>query len=341
MSFLTLLGLATVLAAEPSFYLESSPQATRAAAAEIVRQAATTGISARVVRLYVPDLGWRYVFRSEPSEQPAQLEERALAMGRARSALFVVEVESGRSRPLVPGTATAAPVGAPDPSNGPEHVLARLARSLSGPIDAAPPFQDTYVFRFRRTTPEWTVEHVMARREDDLYLQVDVLTGPGRDSKVGVVAGTPWTDVPLGGTLDADRVRRQFERFSPPKVLAIPTELWTGDLAAGDLEDLVVAGEVDIDGEVAIELSRPAWQERPAVSLFVSRSTWRLVATSVGADADQVRRHFTAWRELGDGRVVPTRIETWQGGALVETVEVLELDLEPTLPVEWFPVAGG
>lgn len=335
MSIAALLALATAWAGDPTFYLESSPLATRAEAAALVREVTADAIPAKIVRIYVPEQGWRYVVRSEPTEAVDRLTEVAGTVG--GDVLFVVSTESGGSTRVGGGS----PLGAPDPALDAAQVVNRMARSLSGPFDGAEPFRESYVFRFRRSSEGRVVEHVVARRDDDLFLQVQVVSGAGQSSRAGVVAGAAWTDVPMSVAPDVDRLRRQFDRFSPSRVLGMPAELWRGTFAASDLDDLVVAGEVDVDGEVAIELLRPPRADLPAVSLFVSRASWRLVASSAGADLDQVRRLYSAYGELGDGRVLPMRVETWRGTEQLDVIEVLELDLEPTLPAEWFPVVGG
>jgi hypothetical protein len=101
----------TQAASAQTYYLESEFTTTRDPATEVARIASEAGIPGRVVRLYVQEQGWRYLFRSE--ERPDDVELLSeLGELRAKSAvgLRLMRVQDGRTE--IMGDEAAVPAAA-------------------------------------------------------------------------------------------------------------------------------------------------------------------------------------------------------------------------------------
>ena len=64
--------------------------------------------------------------------------------------------------------------------------------------------------------------------------------------------------------------------------------------------------------------------------------TWRLLGVEHGAVGATMRWTFEGWRELEDGALRPDRIVVTRGTETLDTIELRDLELSPTLPPEWF-----
>lgn len=330
-----LIGSATA----QTFYIESAPASTREPALEVARVAATEGVDGRVVRLYVEGMGWRYVFRSE---EELKEEDLRADLGAIRAScgvdVHLVRFEAGKSQVIdtpVAGTKVAVPL---DRTLEAQEILRRIVRAHAGPspadrLDAA----DAIVFRFERTLEDRRVSHLYARRGEDVYLQVEVLSGKGTGARLGVVGRSAWMEGAEEDPLDVLRVREQVERFAPERVLSMPMSFAGGLPGGRELELMTVGGSSELEGRQVVDLVWDGDRQTSPMRLVVDVATWRLVEVAWGTDADRVRWKFLDYADLGDGAIYPSRVEVIRGADRIDQVTVSELDLEPTLLPEWFP----
>jgi hypothetical protein len=338
-----------------TYYLESEPSSSRNAALEVARAAADAGVNGRLVRLYVPEKGWVYLFRSEDASGDDELRrKRAIIATSSGQAVHLVEAENGETRVVdqveAPPRASSGSTAAADPAGAPapvsvdraldvQEILRRVVRAHAGPAPgeglAAVP---ALVFRFERALPEGKVEHLYARRGDDLYLQVDAKDGAGVPVRLGVVKGKAWVASSAASPAppDAVRAREQIERFSPARVLGVPL-LFTGGLPGGrEYELLTVGDSVKIHGRPAVVLTWAGDRASAALQVIVDTGTWRILEVARGVDEGRLRWVFSDYIELDDGRIHPGRIEVLQADKVIDRILVRQLELDPTLLDEWF-----
>jgi hypothetical protein len=252
-----MLILASVFAAEGTFYVESQATADKSSAEALVQQAADGGCDGRVVRKFVANAGWRYLFRSvEQTDRAAAV--RCVEALPADASLYqvtggvaeVIELsttdmvlrqdevpeaasagESSETPPSPPPAAARVepveetvdePATVDDPVGVPEltvdDVLARVA-SAHHAVGAA----DAVLFRFQRETPDGrVVDHVYAARDGDRYVEIDVVDGPGVSSSFGIVGDTAWLEPDPKEEVDASLTSEHCERFAPAAVLGLP-----------------------------------------------------------------------------------------------------------------------
>lgn len=331
-----------------AYYLESDAAGNREVPADVARLVAEAGVDGRVLRLYVPDVGWRYVFRSEEEADDVLLGAVLDAVAlRAPLPLKLVVVDDGHAE--VARTA-AAPAPSAAPSGGPlppdramasEDVVQQLLRAHGGPsATAGIPGAATLLFRFERVLPGLRVAHVYARRGDDRYLEIRVLEGEGVSSRTGVVNGRAWSDAGGDTTLDPLHVRNVIERFAPERVLGLAASLTTGALKGRAYEHLALGDSVRVAGRGAVVLQWPGDLELGPRSLVVDVGTGRLVEAASTQGPVVLLWSYSDYADAGLGWIYPRRAEATQGDDLVDAVEVSELDVEPVFPSEWFPGSG-
>ncbi len=327
------------IALAQSWYLETEPATTREPVLEVARIASEAGLPGRVVRLYVQGTGWRYVFRSEEKPDDKALLQQLPSL-RATTSIGVrlIRLDDGEVTVVDERAVEREPAVPIDRSLDAQEVLRRVVRAHGGPapadrIDAA----GAVVFRFDRTLDDRKVAHSWVRRGNDAYLQVDILSGKGAPSRLGIVAGKPWMDGDDDAELDVLRVREQIERFSPSRVLSLALE-FTAGLPGGREFELMTIGEGDRVGPRSfVSLEWSGDRQTAPLKMLVDPGTWRIAAVIWGTTAEAIRWSFDGYEELGDGAVFPTRIEVRRGEERIDLVEVHELDLDPTLLPEWFP----
>jgi hypothetical protein len=330
------------IARAESFYLESDPLATREAADEVVRAAATEGCDGQVVRRYVRGEGWRYLFRSDVLADAAVVRGCLERLAGQQATLRLVEREGARTRvtTVANGDDEIRAAREEAPRYTAAEVVERLLRAHAG-TTGGPDEAARVLFRYeRRTSAGQRVLHTYARRGDDVYLQVEVVEGSGVSSRAGVSDGHAWLEG-SDSTLDPRFVREQIDRFSPHAVLRITGELATGALQLPELEQLHVSAVRRVDDGEVVELSFEGDQLTPPLRMLVDARSWRLVALEREVGGATVRWRFLGWREMEDGALRPERVQVWRNDVLVDDVSVQELDLAPTLPEEWFSPGTG
>ncbi len=335
---------AALMAAAPawagSFYLEADAATTRDDAIEVAQALAGVGVEGEVLRLYVRGVGWRYVFRSEEQASSGALEAAMSRVGRpAGLGVQLVSVDDGEAvvvRPAAPVSEprASAPVE-PDRALEAQEIMRRVVRAHAGPAPSGGlAGAMSVVFRYERQLQGMRVAHVYARRGADVYLQVDVIEGEGVSSQAGIVAGRAWTNVPGAGALDPLFVTNVLRRFAPERVLGMAAVLASGAPKGREYDEMSVGESVRIDGRSAVVLDFAGDREAGPRAIVVDAGTWRLVET---ADGDDLRWRYADYAELGDGSVYPRTAEAWRGDRLVDAIEVVDLDLQPVFPAEWFP----
>lgn len=330
------------------YYLESEPSSERSGVYEAARVAADAGVEGSILRLYVRDQGWVYVYRSNPNPERSALEAVLSTVAeRSTRPIHLVELVDDvatRVASAAPGQEVdfTKPVAAAvaDEAYEVQDVLRRINLAHGGPspsetIDAS----GNLVLRFERILPDRRVAHIYARRGDDRYLETAIVEGPGVGVRLGILRGQPWIAAPEGATPEATRVREQIERFSPDRLMQVP--LWfTGALSASEPFDRFAVAPVVRDGSASWLPIVARGGRDGRVEVRVDPTTWR-IAEVIRGEADQaIRWSFEDYASLPDGRIYPRHIQVFQAGRRIDEVKVQALETSGALPDEWFPRRG-
>ena len=326
-------------------WLEGPPMAAKADATTMQAQATASGLEARVVRRYRAAAGWEYVVVIEgfPSAAPARDAAAKLAVASGRQ-VSIFETEGEGAKVLGAAAPEPAPTAMLDDAAGAAAARALLAKAVlaHGAGAALVERNDLVRFEFRRKVPSGPVaKHIYARREGDLYLQVDIERGPGAASMTHVVGEKAWLET--GGaatTEDLLHTRDVIGRFAPETVIAFALEFGRAAGVRGEFSDLRPAGDRDVVGTRCDVLARSGDRSNPAIELALDRETGLVRQVVHGRGGSRVVHEFSDYRTL-DGVVVPMHIRAWRGDALVDEVDVLELDLGTRLPDAWFQQPPG
>lgn len=337
--------VASTLARAQSYYLESDPVATREVADTLSAAAAGAQCPGAVVRRYVQGDGWRFLFRSTAVDEVERARGCVAALALPEG-VVVRLVEQGEDRRRVIGVwpSDGASVEQPSAPLDPRlariptdaaEIVARLERAHGG-SSGGPAGASTVLFRYDRTTPDGgRVRHLYVRRGDDRYLTVDILSGAGVASKAGVVGQVAW----LAGSskkLDPAMARKQIDRFAPEAVLQIAADLGSGSLKLPDAGNLHLDAVRMVEGHALVELASEGEADALPTRLFIDGDTWRLIAIEHGVAGAAMRWTFQGWREVEDGALRPDRVLVTRGTETLDTLDVRDLALSPTLPPEWF-----
>jgi len=135
---------------------------------------------------------------------------------------------------------------------------------------------------------------------------------------------------------DPTRVREALEGFSPAQTIGFPLQYGRAAGKRPELQLLHRDGEEEIDGVYCQRLSYDGDRGTGAIGLAIDPEDYRVRETVLGTAADPVVRRYADYRDLGAGLVVPFAIRVWHGDALSDEVQVVELDVAPHLPDDWF-----
>lgn len=332
------------------FYVEGPADRARTDATALVREATAAGWSARVVRRYQHGAGWEYLGRIEGFSDETEATEaaRALADATGRSlAVYATEEDRTVEVVRVQSTVPLARSDAADPEDlEASELMGRIARAHGGAeggaaaIDAA----ERVLYRFRRTVPGGpVVEHTWARQGEDLYLQVDVISGEATPSRVWMLDGKAWsaTGAGLPGPGDTTRTQQVLDWFSPRSTLGFPIRIAQASGERPELQQLRRSGTVDVDGTSCERLSYDGERGSDAVTIAVEPRRWLVRQVDLGSEAEPVTHRYRDYRDLGNGLVVPFDVRTWNGTSPVDEIQVLDLDLAPRFPESWFQPPAG
>lgn len=318
-----------------SYYLESDPVATEAAAGDLVQILERAGCKGRVARRYVRGEGWRWLVRTRLVDDADAIAVCLQAgEGTGRPVLHVVVKDGARSRRL--DDDARARIGAPSV----DDLLARVETAHHGPAGGMPP-GDVLLFRFVRVGPgPRRVRHTYARRGDDRYLRVEVLAGEGTSSVAGVTDGTAWLEGE--GTMpDPAHARAQLDRFSPERVLPLAWDLARGTLDLPERDHLTVQAAGRVGGHDVVVLGAEGDATTQPLGLEVDAATWRLREVTRGPTGADVTWRFDDWTEHASGAFLPAAVEVWKGAQRADRLEILDLEIDPVLPDAWFERPPG
>ncbi len=288
-------------------YYESPPFARRGEAEGIAREALSSGVEAKVERVYVDELGWRWVVRA-PATTISEALAPSLGLTRREEAVAARD----------PGAATA--------------LLARVRRAHGG--ISGLPGGPVVVFRFTRELPvaDITASVLHATRGDEVFADVDVQRGPGVSFRAGVVEGRPWSSVTPDAPLQADVVREQLQRVAVERVLGVAVPLARGELPdaaweRGQVPHSAGAGApaLRIDGDRA----------SPPVSLWLD-SRDRVERACFGDGDAATCWTYDGYRDVGGGASLPTGVEVRVGKDVVARVRDVSWEVLDAAPKDWF-----
>lgn len=350
---LCLFALAWPLAAAASeYYLESPAVGTRSDANHIERQCDSLGFKCRTLRRFHHGLGWEFVVLAEGFDD---LEKARGAAGQIAHAIghgvqvFAIEGAEatvlGTAEPTVeePVPAGGSEIDEDPAAPGVADLLARVARAHGGEHGGSALLAsvDSLVFRFVRELPDGSaIDHVYARRGDDRYLAV-TSESERVASSVAVVAGpAAWlvTD-PEGDEVssfeDAASTTREVDRLSPESTLGLSLGI---ALAVAERPEFQLAylEESARSDESAVQFDGDGLFA-PLRAVFATGQE-QLKSITVRGDAGSVRTEYREYRSVEPGLMVPHELLSYRDGVLVDTVKVVELDLNSPLPDEWFEV---
>lgn len=329
-------------AAAGDYYVEG-PELPRRDEANAASQAAEdAGLQARVVRRMGKESGWRYVVRVEGIEEESNAKDAAADLATAlHAAVGVYAVDQGAAQLVatIEGAAPArkasrhavAPAGGGDDA-APVLEEAAKAHKVTGLAVGTAPVQ----FRFRRDLGEAGVaDHTFARRGDDLYLEVEPVSGQVVASKLKLVGDKAWLSVDGGPWQEqnVEKARQTAEAMGPTKVLPFILVLDTALQSRRELLRMERSGVGSLDGVDVDVLSFPGDQAAQPVQVEVSVSD-RMVQR-VSFDGGELVYRFSAPEKVS-GMVLPTQVLTERGGEAVDRVAILELDVDAKLPAAWF-----
>jgi hypothetical protein len=334
------------------FYLEGPASQTRADAATIVEVAVTEGYRAHVERRYRHGFGWEYVPVVEGFEERVSAAAAAAAIadrtGRGISVYATTEGDEPGEAGLVGGAPEEGPAddasgvsAEGDPARTDKTILQRTVRALGGPeggIAVLEHAQDV-LFRFRRTVPGGPVVlHTYARRGDQVHVEVQIESGEGRSSRIWILDGAAWLAVGerAPSPQDLEKTTRRIETYSPEHLFSFPLGFARATAQRDELAGLREDGEVEVGGTRCYRLIYEG--DRDEVPFEVDVDMERLLVARVRftAEAADLVHEYGDYREVGTHLVMPFTVKTFEDSALVDEVEVLELDLAPALPAEWF-----
>lgn len=344
--------LAATQAMAGPYYLEAPARPKRAEAVEMSRSVDLDGPKARVVRRYSQGQGWQYLLRVEGFDEEAPAREAAVALARQLDApITVLDADGGTVREVgrvepVAVQQRAAPDDEPARArrNGSvdvddaEAVLAEASEAHGGPKGGLAAIQasSAVTFRFTRRLPTGLVaEHTWARSDAGTFLEVRVIEGEGRSSRLLIRGDRAWLAVDQGDLEPTDLARavETQARFEPdqvvPFVLAFASALET----RRELELLQTDGTIDVGGREAVVLRYAGDRATGPMSIHVDRE--RGFVLEVVFEGDDLRYRFDGWQRRG-GLVLPERVRTWRAGALTDTVDIAELDIRTRPSEAWF-----
>lgn len=345
------LAIAPALAADA--YLECRSFVERSDAVSASRAARDAGLDARVLRRF-ESKGWQYLVVVDSVADPQQAAlDLASAVKCTSVQAFTAEGESlelfgaltGEEVPEVSQAAEPETVEEePEPDADVTPWLEAMWNAHGGKEGGSERLAaaSSLRFEFRRTLPNGNVvDHIWARRDKDWVVQIEPKKGDLQASQLLVKPQGAWASIngePYASR-DLERTREIAAALSPEKV--VPFVLTFAGMLADRtaLMDLELGDEIDLDGTPAQRLRYDGDRASESLSIDVDAKTGQVLRVDFG-DGARVYR-FAGWPSVLEAKSeisLPSSIQSWRGGELTDTVEALSLDLDPTLPQEWFIV---
>lgn len=339
LSWIAALLIGVAIAGDESFYVEGPYVETRADASAMAHAAGDLGHRAKVVRRFAQGEGWRFILRLEGFEDQAAAEAAATEVARAIGrGLVVYAVDSGDARrvqEIVAGPSDVAP--APQ-VEGDQDAAALVQRAVAAHGGETHPVRtaERVLFRFRRRLPDgMVVLHTVARRGQDVYVEVDVEEGAGADSRTWLLTDSAYLSVASAAAEPKDAVwaREQLARFLPESVLALPLGFGVATRERPEMQLLYADGVAVVDGAACHRLRYDGDRVTGPLALYLDTTTLLIRGVASAAGTEQV---FGDYRDVAPGAVAPFRMRVFRGDQAVDDVEVLDLDLDPDLRDTWF-----
>lgn len=316
------------------YLLEVGPVAERAEAAEVASVAKAAGLPGRVVRRFRLGHGWEFIVVVEHIGSRQEAEKAAVRLGtdtRQPVTISVVggeEIESSPEQSAPTGPGAAGVVDAVTAAHGGEAGGASaLARA------------EVVHFVFDRTIrmngKDVTFHHDYWREGGNRRLTVD---GPEVDS-VAIAGGSgAWLN--SGGKVhsrDVGVIINQVDAFAPEAVLAVAMDVWHL------LRSPEVATFRVLEGaESGTRLGSGSSEEEPGVSFFdVESESNRLARVRYVTDGGPVVYELKDYREVGEGLVVPFRVEVERGDGRRELISVKVVEIAGRPPSGAFDKPGS
>ena len=342
------------LAVAPSFaadgYLECREFGERSEAVAASRSARDGGLDARVVRRFESN-GWRYLVVVDGVSDPqASASDLASSVRCTSIQAFTAEGEPlpdpvvSNEGPVEPPS-DAAPDEQPSGTDGSEQGdvdpwVDAMWKAHGGAKGGAQRLADADAvrFEFRRTLPSGeVVVHVWARRGSDWVVQTIPKAGDVKASRLLVKSDSAWASIEGAPytAQDLERTREIAGALAPqrviPFVLTFPGMLENRT----DRMNLELGEPVVLEGVEAQVLRYSGDRASESLTIAIDEKTGHVLRVDFG-DGARVYT-FRGWDPKATSKIaLPEAIECWRGGELTDTVEALSLDLDPTLPQEWF-----
>lgn len=181
--------------------------------------------------------------------------------------------------------------------------------------------------------------HVYRRLgKEQLRLDITPIEGPAAASTSVVANDAAWVETDgKRGTIAVSTARSQIEALGPAGMLRLPLAFPLKGAAAAGIERATLVGERTLNGEPALRIdAAPAPAPYKEASLYLDPATKRLRAARFLTDAGELLLEFSDYKEVASGLLVPMRRTVWRDGAIVSSVEIDELRLDPDLDASLF-----
>jgi hypothetical protein len=324
--------IAVILAAftvEPQ--LRSPLTQNEAEAQSVLSIAEEMGWEARLLKNYQHGLGWQYSVRVRgfESADAAEAAGKILAEKSGRGVDVLFE-EASDDRVLVPPLSVLPAA---------QDFRMRIARSLGGHSGGRLQLSGAKAlsFSFSRSIPKDNVlaHHQYGRSAG--YFRCEV-TQPADSEKDFLVLRGPqgdWVKSSDGlRPLGTSQMSEISQRFGPEAVyasiLALPELL----LEDSDYLSLRVTGQGLIDFRNAIRME--STNRHGKVILWADAGSGLPISWAFHSEAGLVQWIFGGWRALESNLILPTVMEVYGGGQMLDQIRLEEIQLSPLLSADFF-----
>ena len=310
----------------------------------------------RIVRRYERGAGWRYLVHVDSVESQSELERLIGVLTDGERAPRVVDLATGAAVSIRPSPVTAGPAPATAATDAPSPVAGtngkRSRRETEGVLAAAVAAHggvagglkvlessSLQTFQFVREVPSdaetLKAKHVYRQSGNALRLDVAVQRGDGVDSTTVVSpGGGAWvTSANQTVPRDTERTREILRRFAPDQLLRVALGV-AGDIeTAGAWRSLQVVGP---EGDDLLVLRPSEEASGGLIEVAFSRTDHRLRRLVMEEGGHRTEFFFDDYRQVAPGLVVPHESETRRDGQLVESIQVIGIDVASPIPASLF-----
>ncbi len=341
------------------FSVESPTHVSRETADDLLKKVVQAGADeelTRIVRRYERGAGWRFLVQIDEVGEIAQVKQFAGVMADGERTPRVVDLATGAVVEIEPPPAKRAnppAAAAADPGKSAEATSRRSRREADGVLAAAVVAHGgvagglaaiekatNVTFQFVREVPvdggTLKAKHVYRHSSDDGWrLDVRVQKGSGVDSTTVVAPdGGAWV-VTDGQTVPRDpaRTKEIVGRFAPDQLLRVALGVAADIESATAWRELRVVGP---EGDDLVVLRPEGGPVGGLVEVAFARTDHRLRRLTLRDHGRETVYFFDDYREIAPGIVVPHESEVQRDGELVDSVQVLGLDIQNPIPASLF-----